>query len=489
MSARRTLLVLAALAAATPLALTAPIGAAVGAAGPGAALTGPVPDRPLARNVIVMLDDGGGYNQHEAGSLYDTGARAGEVYQHFPFRSAMSTYSYGPAAPGTCPAQPLGYDAALAWSQWDYVSQDPTDSAAAATAMATGAKTYNRAIGVDCTGQSVPDIAETFEGLGKSTGVVTSSAFSSATPASFVAHNVDRYSEVAIARDMVESSATDVIMGAGHPSFDATGSPIKPPVFKFIGARVWNGLVAGTEGGDANGDGTPDPFTLVQTRDEFRGLIGGDTPSRVFGMAQVAKNLQVDRPGDPMADPYAVPFLETVPTLSEMTLGALNVLDENPDGFFLMSEGGGTDVAAANGEGGRMVEEEISFDRAVDSVVRWVEENSNWGETLVLVVSDHETGYLTGPGSGPTADAPVWTPLTDHGQGVLPGLQFNRDGHTNSLVPVYAKGDAGRLLRTMVDGTDPVRGGYVDNTDLHQLLLETVGLTASADLAGSAATR
>ena len=471
MSTRRTMVVLAALAAATPLGLAVPTSADLGSAQAAAA-----PGKPLARNVILLLDDGGGYNHHEAGSLYDTGGRAGEVYQDdFPFRTAMSTYSYGPYGTTGCPTEPVGYDPARAWSEWEYVTFDPTDSAASATAMATGEKTYNRAIGVGCDRLPLRNITQVFEDLGKSTGVVTTSAFSNATPAAFVAHNINRGNEPAIAREMIDISATDVIMGAGHPFFQDQGTPVAPGDYKFIGKKVWDGLVAGAEGGDANGDGTPDPFTLVQTRAGFQSLMHGATPERVFGMAQVHSNLQVDRSGDLTADPYVVPFLQTVPTLSEMTLGALNVLDENPRGFFLMAEGGGTDVAASRNQAGRMMEEEISFDRAVDSVVGWVEENSNWGETLVLVVSDHETGYLTGPGSGPTATGPVWTPLTDNGQGTMPGLQFNLDSHTNSLVPVYAKGDAGRLLRTMVDGTDPVRGHYVDNTDIHQLLVDTVG--------------
>jgi alkaline phosphatase len=159
-----------------------------------------------------------------------------------------------------------------------------------------------------------------------------------------------------------------------------------------------------------------------------------------------------------------------------MTLGALNVLDQNPDGFFLMAEGGGTDVTAGANESGRLVEEEVAFDRMVDAVNGWVEQHSNWGETLLVVLSDHETAYLTGPGSGPTPDGPVWTALTNNGPGVLPGLQFNSTHHTNSLVPVYAKGDAGRLLRTMRVGMDPVHGSYIDNTSIHRFLVEAAGV-------------
>jgi alkaline phosphatase len=468
------MLVLAALAAAVPLCLGAAAGAAAGAA-PTSGVQ--APHKPLARNVIVLLDDGGGYNQHEAGSLYDTGDRAGEIYHGFPFQTAMSTYSYGIAAPVSCPAEPTGYDASRAWTEWDYVNGGYTDSAAAATAMATGTKTYNGAIGVACDGTTfLPNIVESFEAKQMSTGLVTSSAVSNATPAAFSVHNASRTEEPAISNSLVDTSALDVVMGVGHPFYGWNNNPLSKAQYNFISRHAWDELVAGTPTSDADGDGVADPFTLVQTRQEFADLTTGDTPKRVFGVPQVHKNLQADRTGDLMADPYVVPFLDAVPTLSEMTLGALNVLDQNPTGFFLMAESGGTDVAAAEHQTGRMLEEELSFDRMVDAVNGWVEQHSNWGETLVVVLSDHETAYLTGPDSGPTADGPVWTPLTNNGQGVVPGLQFNSTHHTNSLVPVFAKGDAGRLLRTLVGGTDSVRGAYLDNTAIYRFLMAVADL-------------
>ncbi len=305
---------------------------------------------------------------------------------------------------------------------------------------------------------------------------MTTSAVSSASPAAFAVHNVSRGDEPGISTAMVEATGLDVVMGVGHPFYGWSNNPLAKPQYNFISKRAWDELVAGTPKSDADGDGVPDAFTLVQTRDEFRALMSGDTPKRVFGVPEVHRNLQADRAGEAMADPYVVPFLEAVPTLSEMTLGALNVLDQNPKGFFLMAEGGGTDVTAGANEPGRLVEEEVAFDRTVDAVNGWVKQHSNWGQTLLVVLSDHETGYLTGPGSGPTVDGPVWTALTNNGAGVLPGRQLNSTHHTNSLVPVFAKGDAGRLLRTMVVGTDPVHGSYVDNTAIHLFLLEAAAV-------------
>jgi alkaline phosphatase len=85
----------------------------------------------------------------------------------------------------------------------------------------------------------------------------------------------------------------------------------------------------------------------------------------------------------------------------------------------------------------------------------------------MVVTGDHETGYLTGPGSDPT-----WQPLVNNGLGVLPGMEWHSPNHTNSLIPLWAKGDAGRLFRGYADQVDPVRGPYVDNTELAQVLFQ-----------------
>jgi alkaline phosphatase len=431
--------------------------------------------KPLATNVILLIDDGAGYNHHVAGSLCDTGLPDGEIYNGFPFQVAMATDSMGDVAVGDCP-DPVGYDPALAWATFDYVKADPTDSASAATAMATGVKTYDKAIGVDCHGLPVENAVEAYEKLGKATGVVSSVPFNHATPAAFVAHNQLRESYLAIADQMINSSATDVIMGGGHPWYNRLATRQTTPGYTWISKLDYEALVAGTAGGDADADGDADPWTLVQSRPEFQALMTGDVPSRVFGLFQTRRTLQQDRLRSPVTNPpaFTYPQLTTVPTLAEMTTGALNVLDADEDGFFLMVEGGATDWAAHDNQTGLMIEEEIAFNRAVDAVMAWVDANSNWGETLVIVASDHETGYLTGPGSGELETGPVWNPVTSDGIGIQPVLQYSSTQHTNSLVPVFAKGDAGRLLRTMVDGTDPVHGSYIDNTDIHALLMAAI---------------
>jgi alkaline phosphatase len=266
-------------------------------------------------------------------------------------------------------------------------------------------------------------------------------------------------------------------MGCGHPWFDANGrAKTKPNKFDYVGGReTWDALAGGQAGGDADGDGKADRWKLIQTREEFRALMSGRTPHRVCGVAQVNKTLQHGRAGDTEAIPFQVPLIETVPTLAEMTRAAINVLDDDPDGFCLMVEGGAVDWAGHDNQTSRMIEEQIDFNRAVEAVVQWVDENSTWAETLLIVTSDHECGYLTAPvpkaeGSTdrPAPDASVR--LTNNGKGALPDLQWNSGSHTNCLVPVYAKGPAVRRLSKLADQQDPKRGAYIDNAEIGEVL-------------------
>ena len=422
--------------------------------------------RSAPKNVIIMISDGCGFNQVAAADLFQYGRVGAQVYESFPVQLSASTYS----------ASGHGYSPESFWSDFDYPKQRPTDSAAAATALSTGTKTYNGRLCMDTTGVALKTVLQRADELGKATGTVTSVQFCHATPAGFAAHNISRGHYEEIAKEMLLQSGMDVIMGCGHPLFDADGRPNETPNYRYVGGEgLWNGLVAGavqTDSGtvsDANGDGTPDAWTLLQTRDEIVALATGDTPTRVVAVPQVWETLQEKRSGAAeQVAPFQGPRIENMPTLPQMTRAALNVLDNDPDGFFLMIEGGAIDWACHSNLIHRLIEEQVGFNRAVEAVVQWVETNSSWDETLVIITADHETGYLLGPGSGPGEDgaAPTYAPLENRGQGQVPGFQWNSGGHTNSLVPVYAKGAGHALLIDAATGTDPVRGRYMDNTDI-----------------------
>ena len=192
------------------------------------------PKKPVAKNIIVMIADGRGFRHTEAASYYQYGTAAGQVYNDFPFRFAMSTYQGYKDSTDSCYG--LGYDPGMAWSEFDWVKECYTDSAASATVMSTGFKTFGGAIGVDLDEQPVVHALEVAEGKGKSTGVVTSVEWTHATPAGFVAHNDSRNNYAAIGQEMIYNSTADVIMGAGHPWYDADGQfKDSPNTYKYVG--------------------------------------------------------------------------------------------------------------------------------------------------------------------------------------------------------------------------------------------------------------
>lgn len=419
------------------------------------------------RNIILFIADGCGFNHMASASLFVDGRPHAQVYYSFPVQYAMSTHS----------ASGKEYDPQEAWKSFRFVEGGPTDSAAAATALSTGVKTYNGAINVDMDENPLLTICEEAERIGKSTGVVTSVYFSHATPAAFGAHNTKRSRYLEISQEMILESSLDVIMGCGHPLFDKQGNPVSGPNYRNVGGPdTWQALCQGTAGGDADNDGIPDYWTLVETRDAFVSLISGPTPPRVIGVPQVSQTLQQQRSGDGHAAPFEEPMIETVPDLREMTLAALNVLSRDKDGFLLMVEGGAVDWAAHDNQTGRMIEEQMDFDLTVAAVVQWVGSHSRWKDTLIIVTSDHETGYLTGPDSGPVSSSNgarahgVWNPLINRGKGRTPGLKWNIDGHTNSLVPFFARGAGSRRFEECADQKDPIRGPYLDNAEVGRVL-------------------
>jgi alkaline phosphatase len=436
------------------------------------ALTSAVPaaaaDPTGPKNVIVLIGDGMGYNHIDAASLYEHGTTyaqvdvdplagtirhlpgtASQVFQSFPVQVAMSTHSANGRAE---------YDPTKAWADFDWISEGATDSAAAGTALATGVKTDNGILGMDPAGNTVKNVAERAAELDKATGVVTSVQFSHATPASWGAHNASRNDLHGISDEMI-AGPLDVIMGAGHPYFDDDHQAIGTGRFDYLSEGAWNRLADGQT-----------PFTLIEDKAEFEALAaGGDVPEQVFGLAQVASTLQQARSGGAEGQlPFEV-AQNDVASLATMTQGALNVLEQDDDGLFLMVEGGAIDWTGHANETTRNIEETIEFNRAVETVVDWVEAESSWDETLVIVTADHETGYLDGSRSDPT-----WTPITG-AKGQLPDEAWFSGNHTNQLVPLFAKGAGSELLASYATGTDPVRGAYLDNVDVARVAFESWG--------------
>jgi alkaline phosphatase len=432
---------------------------------------------PTPRNIIYFVSDGMGYNHLLATNYFEHGQADAQLFQQPDWlHLAMATYNaISRITENGDTIYSGGYNPGLAWRDTNYVNQYYTGSAESATALSTGMKSYSTSIGIGPKGDTLTHISQVAKRLGKSTGVVTSVPFNHATPAGFAAHVDSRHSYGQIATYMLFNTQLDVIMGAGNPDFDNNGQVREANPRYFHSVELWeqfklnDGRTVFQVGDeqfrvmDANGNGQPDAWTLIQDREDFVSMASGNTPKRVLG---IAKAHSATHYGRDMAKgetkPLTQPFNENVPSLEEMTMAALNVLSKNPEGFFVMIEGGAVDWAGHDNRLGRMIEEQMDFNKAVEAAVRWVEEHSSWEETLIIVTSDHETGYLTGP------DHPkeIKQAVQNRGAGNLPAAKWNSENHTNKLVPFYAKGPGTYIFKLLADERDPVRGQFIQNSEV-----------------------
>ena len=267
-----------------------------------------------------------------------------------------------------------------------------TDSAASATAISTGVKTYNGYIGVDKDGNKLETITEYCQKLGMKTGVVDRHYVCHATPAGMVAHNDFRGAYRAILNEMIKSGV-NVMLGGGSQYYT-------PSV---------------EENAKENG------YKYVSTGEELQDLTNKD--EKVLGLFAYDNMKNV----------------ELKPTLTTQTAKALELL-ENDNGFFLMVEGSNIDVSASEGDMADTIKQVQAFDQSVDYVMNWAESHPG---TLVIVTADHETGGVKLP-ENPTPDKINDSCFTSDGE------------HTNTNVLLMADGanSADLCNKKVIDNTD-----------------------------------
>ncbi|MED0906512.1 alkaline phosphatase [Bacillus cereus] len=234
-----------------------------------------------------------------------------------------------------------------------------TDSAAAATAMATGVKTNNRMISVSPSGETLPTILEASKKAGKSTGLVSTTTITDATPASFAAHVGTRADEVDIAPQLIENNV-DVLFGGGKNFFLPVAEGGKQPTRNLIVEAKKKG------------------YQLIEKGEQ---LATTKATGKILGL---------------FADESMAPELDRMntnqPSLEDMTTMAISTLEKDRDGFFLMVEGSQIDVAGHEHDAARAMKEVESFEKAVKVSLDYAKNN---GETLILIAGDHDTGGMT----------------------------------------------------------------------------------------------
>lgn len=408
-----------------------------------------------------MIGDGMGFEQMQT-TLFYNGNSDNNIWIDFPVQLAAATFNAG-----------ISYDPHLAWKEKDYVMSGYTESAAAATAIATGHKTKVNHIGISEQGVPLTNLIQLATLHSKSTGVVTSVPFNHATPAGFTAHNPSRLNYGEIAREMILFSHATVIMGCGHPEYDNNGFKQDFQNFKYLyDERVWEALtdqkseylIDGVRFcvQDIDGDLIPDPWTFSDRKSDLYDIVNQQyQPKRLFFLAPAFETLSQLRDGQSDV-PFDIPVNSNIPSLSEMSMAALSLLNQDEDGFFLMIEGGAIDWACHDNDLVRLIEEQTEFEKTISTVIQWLHDNKLWNETLLIVLADHECGYL----SGGFDDNLGFLHISDNGAKNLPGVQFLSTDHTNHLVPFFARGFGSHVFSLMTDGFDPVRGKYLHIRDV-----------------------
>ncbi|HUS44818.1 MAG TPA: alkaline phosphatase [Phycisphaerae bacterium] len=317
------------------------------------------------KNVIFFIGDGMGPEQVLAANYYNGGDLS---FEAFTYQGFLTTYS---------------------------ANSSVTDSAAAGTALATGIKVNNGVISMAYpgNGSELETLLEYARDRSKSTGLVSTTYLTHATPAAFGAHEPSRNNTSNIATDYLSQTQPNILFGGG--------------------ANGMSGAAATAAG-----------YTVVT---DAAGMLALNTNTETMVSGQFGSTHL----------PYEYDGLGSLPHLSDMTVTALDTLDNDADGFFLMVEGGRIDHAGHSNDLPRNVLETIEFANAVQEAIDWAVGRT---DTLILVTADHETGGLTD--------------VTDNGEGSYPDGTWSTTDHTATNVPVYAWGVNSDLISGTMDNTD-----------------------------------
>ncbi len=345
-----------------------------------------------AKNVIIFIGDGMGLNAIYSARVLQNGPQEPLELEQMAHKTLIKT----------CSLSGL------------------TDSAAAGTALATGYKTYNAQIGTGPDGKGLEDILDLAKKSGKATGLVTTDMVVGATPATFALHQDSRFTFRSLAEEYCEVKP-EVLMGGGKDWFSKKGD--RPDLIE----RERNG-----------------GYEVILDRSALPAC--GQNGKPVLGLfSDTEMTYEFDRKAD-CSEPH----------LYEMTQKALDVLAQDPDGFFLMVEGARIDHASHNGDFNRMRQEVLGLDQAVKVAKDFQAQHP---DTLILITSDHETGGLkVKPGDYKKGDTVKYTYTTK----LVPGIPAM---HSTQKVALFGQGPGSEEVEKADDNTpgvlyrEPCAGG------------------------------
>jgi len=321
-----------------------------------------------------------------------------------------------------------------------------TDSAAAATAWATGKKTYNGAISVDPAGKALSYLGREAKKAGKATGLVTTAQVTDASPAAFFSSTAQRSQQSEIARQYLETSKPDVILGGGEDWWYPAGNPGKfadtPPKDPSEQSK--------SDKGDLVAEAKQKGYQYVSSASGLQKANG----KKLLGLFSNEEMFEQRPEGE--GDVY-----DPQPTLETMTGKALSTLSKSKKGFFLFVEEEGVDEFSHENNGEKTLKAMAALDRTVGMLRKYVAKHPN---TLLVVTGDHDCGGLTVEDTGTTDESGDGIsaedgPFTVAGSTYQFNLDWTTSGHTGVPTPVTAVGP----------GSSDLTGVY-QNTHVHSVL-------------------
>lgn len=403
-----------------------------------------------AKNVIIFMGDGMGTSQRDLIRFATIGTEGQLAMDSMPHAGRSETSPLDPEA---------------------FV----TDSAAGGTAIATGVKTFNGAVGIDAKENPVPSVLERAREAGMATGLVSDSQITDATPASFGAHIADRDRQSEIARQYIEESKPDVILGGGEDYWYPEGAPGAYPDEPKADPEEKS---LGTEG-DLTRKAQNLGYEYVT---DAAGLRTAGGP-RLLGLFANEEMFQQAPEGEGAV--YDPPV-----SLPEMTQKAIDILSQDPDGFFLMVEEEGIDEMAHQGNAELVIKAGEQLDEAVKVGQTFAQSDP---QTLVIVAADHETGSLAIEDTNEIQSDPAYPNESGEGRTAEDGpfrvansdkkflVDWTTTNHTAEDVPVTAMGPGGEHLV-----------GVYENTHIHDAMVSALfgssppSATASASASATA---
>ncbi|MBN9743858.1 MULTISPECIES: alkaline phosphatase [unclassified Amycolatopsis] len=403
--------------------LTAAVLAVAGAV-PAVAMAGdgPAADspgwHPKARNIVYIQGDGMGAAQREFVRLATTGRKGDLVMNRLPVTGMVHTDPDDP-------------------------EELVTDSAAAATALATGHKTRNGAVGQDAQGRRLLTVLEQAKRAGKSTGLVTTAQVTGASPAAFASHVPSRDLQSDIAKQYITESRPEVLLGGGEDWWLPKGDPGAWPDKPGEESRSTHGNLI--EQAKRSG------YTYVRNASE----LAATRAPRLLGLFANEDMVDYGPDGKGAYQPKVA--------LPVMAKKALDTLSANPRGFFLFLEEEGIDGMSHENNAHGVLDAGRALDAAVAEVLRFTRSHP---DTLVIIGGDHETGGLAIENTDGAPEGNEDGPFPVPGTKLSLTVDWTSGDHSGVPTPVTATGPGSDRL----DGT-------LDNTDVYRAMVSAAHLS------------